>query len=436
MRVPAGSIDIRSLLKLDEGRVHSAVYTSPEIFELEMEKIFHRGWVYVGHESEIAQNGDYVLRWIGRQSVILNRDSAGNVRLFMNRCRHRANSVCQFNQGNSAFFRCAYHGWTYKNSGELVGLPFSAGAYDETFAKEEFSLTAAPRMAIYRGFVWGSLSAYGTPFDEYLGVNGRRAIDLFCDHSPEGEISVRHGANKATIYANWKFQGGDGYHPPFTHQATYGVMRAKRAGLPNPATRAAGDPGTMQRDLGNGHYCLDLRTTKRRPMPDTPWAKTYYNAMVKSYGKERAEFIIGSGGPHTVLMPNIQLLNPDIRVLRPIAADHLEITFFCTFLKGVPDEVNIARLRDTESRMGPAGSVNVDDVEMFERNQAGMQQMVNPWKYIKRGMDRERVDQDETAPEEYRFANTRTAHYSDELTQRAQLRWWSEELSQPDPQFA
>ena len=55
--------------------------------------------------------------------------SHGNVNLFMNRCRHRANSVCQFEQGNSAFFRCAYHGWTYKNSGELVGVPYAEGAY-------------------------------------------------------------------------------------------------------------------------------------------------------------------------------------------------------------------------------------------------------------------------------------------------------------------
>jgi hypothetical protein len=150
--------------------------------------------------------------------------------------------------------------------------------------------------------------------------------------------------------------------------------------------------------------------------------------MVAAYGAERAKYIMDSGGPHTILMPNIQLLNPDLRVLRPIAADQFEITFYCAFLKGVPKEVNTARVRLTESRMGPAGGVNVDDVEMFERNQLGMQQLVDPWKFIGRGMAREHTDNDDATPEAYRYENSRAAHYSDELTQRAQLRWWAEQL--------
>lgn len=433
------AIDVHSLLRFDEGRVHSDVYASPEVFELEVEKIFHRGWVYVGHESEVPQNGDYVLRWIGRQNVIMNRDDLGHINLFMNRCRHRANSVCQFEQGNSAFFRCAYHGWTYKNSGELVGLPFSQGAYGPEFHKEDFPLVPAPRMGIYRGFVWGSLAAGGPSLDDHLGMPAKHAIDLFCDHSPEGEVVVRQGANKSTIYANWKFQGGDGYHPPFTHQASFMSMRAARQGRANPlgaGGRGRMEDGFLSRDLGNGHYCLDLRNVNRgggrgRGLPDTAWAKDYQAAMVKSYGKERADFIINSGGPHTILMPNVQLLNPDIRVLRAIAADHLEINFHLAFLKGVPEEINVMRLRDTEGRMGPAGSINVDDVDMFERNQLGMQQTVDPWKYMARGMTREHVDADERTPEPYRMAGTLAGHYSDEVTQRAQLRWWAAELSKP-----
>jgi phenylpropionate dioxygenase-like ring-hydroxylating dioxygenase large terminal subunit len=428
MTATAQPTEIRSLLRLDEGYVHSDVYTSPAIFEREMEQIFHRGWVFVGHDSEIPENGDYVLRWIGRQSVIMNRDSHGNVHLFMNRCRHRANSVCQFERGNSAFFRCAYHGWTYKDNGELVGVPYAEGAYEPALTKENFALIPAPRMGMYRGFVWGSLASDGPSLDDHLGVSAKHAIDLFCDHSPIGEIEVRHGATKSVIYANWKFQGGDGYHPPFTHQADFGSIRAAREGRPNALLGMIKKDTTLSRDLGNGHFCLDIRTMGRGPLPDKPWAKEYLASMVDAYGAERAKYIMDSGGPHTILMPNIQLLNPDLRVLRPIAADQFEITFYCAFLKGVPKEVNTARVRLTESRMGPAGSVNVDDVEMFERNQLGMQQLVDPWKFIGRGMAREHLDNDYATPAAYRYENSRAAHYSDELTQRAQLRWWAAQL--------
>lgn len=431
MTAVAQPLEISSLLRLDEGFVHSDVYASPAIFEREIEQIFHRGWVYVGHDSEIPASGDYVLRWIGRQSVIMNRDSHGNVHLFMNRCRHRANSVCQFERGNSAFFRCAYHGWTYKDSGELVGVPYAEGAYEPELTKADFGLIPTPRMGTYRGFVWGSLEAHGPSLDDHLGLSAKRAIDLFCDHSPVGEIDVRHGANKSVIYANWKFQGGDGYHPPFTHQADINSMRNQRLNRPNPLLGFIRKDTTLSRDLGNGHFCLDIRTMGRGPLPDTPWAKEYLRSMIESYGETRAKFIMDSGGPHSILMPNIQLLNPDLRVLRPIAADQFEITFYCAFLKGVPKEVNTARLRLTESRMGPAGTINVDDVEMFERNQLGMQQLVDPWKFIGRGLTREHIDNDESSPPEYRFENTRAGHYADELTQRAQLRWWAEQMERP-----
>jgi phenylpropionate dioxygenase-like ring-hydroxylating dioxygenase large terminal subunit len=427
------AIDVNSLLRLDEGLVHSDVYTSPEVFDLEMEKIFHRGWVYVGHESEIPQPGDYMLKWIGSQTVIMNRDDKGKLHLFMNRCRHRANSVCQFEQGNSAFFRCAYHGWTYKNSGELIGVPFKEGAYGENFQRENFSLVEA-RMGVYRGFIWGNLSPDGISLDEHLGAAAKKAMDLFCDASPEGEIILRQGSVKGLIYANWKFQGGDGYHPPFTHQANFMWMRNKRRGeRKNPMlTMGKIEEGFLARDLGHGHYRLDLSSAGQGvKLPDTGWAREYREAMVKRYGKERAEFVIRTGGnPHTIFMPNLHLVNNDVRVLRPIAVDKFEIHFYTAFLKGAPHELNEQRMRDTEDRMGPAGSVNPDDVDMFERNQFGMRQTVNPWKFMGRGMDRERIDEDTNTPEAYRMNGTLTGHYADEVTQRAQLRWWAQHLQQ------
>jgi len=92
-------IDYDALVKDD--RVHGRVYTDPAIFEEEMDKIFSRGWVYVGHAGEIPNPGDFRLRSIGRQSVIMVRADDGQVQLLMNRCMHRANAVCQVERGNA-----------------------------------------------------------------------------------------------------------------------------------------------------------------------------------------------------------------------------------------------------------------------------------------------------------------------------------------------
>ncbi|HZP26126.1 MAG TPA: Rieske 2Fe-2S domain-containing protein, partial [Dehalococcoidia bacterium] len=108
--VTRAGIDVDELVQ--EGRVNSRVYGDPEIFDLEMEKIFHRGWVYVAHETELPDGGDYKLTYIGKHPVIVARSSDDNqIRVFFNRCRHRGATVCQLEYGNSNYFRCAYHGW-------------------------------------------------------------------------------------------------------------------------------------------------------------------------------------------------------------------------------------------------------------------------------------------------------------------------------------
>ena len=89
MRIePAVPIDYDHLIQAD--RVHSALYTDPVIFDEEMEKIFHHGWVFVGHDSEIPSAGDYVTRQIGYQPVIMSRGKDGAVHVIRNRCTDHA----------------------------------------------------------------------------------------------------------------------------------------------------------------------------------------------------------------------------------------------------------------------------------------------------------------------------------------------------------
>ncbi|MFX6201805.1 Rieske 2Fe-2S domain-containing protein, partial [Acinetobacter baumannii] len=81
-------------------------------------------WVYVGHESEVPNANDYVVKSIGPQSVIMTRDEQGKVNLLLNRCSHRGNQVCSFERGNARSFTGPFHSWTFANDGRLVGYAF------------------------------------------------------------------------------------------------------------------------------------------------------------------------------------------------------------------------------------------------------------------------------------------------------------------------
>jgi len=424
MATPQTGIAYDALVK--EDRVHGSVYADPQIFAEEMERIFHRGWVYVGHAGEVPEPGDFRLKKIGQQSVIMVRGEDGQVRLLMNRCRHRANTVCQVERGNAKTFRCAYHGWSYRNNGDLVAVTYQDG-YDASFRKEDYGLSQVPRMGMYRGFIFGSLSPAGITLDEHLGQPAKEQIDLFVDLSPEGEIDVTAGVHKYGYQGNWKFQienAMDGYHPNFVHQTFFTALQ-KRTGtkLDLFTSHSTG----LTRDLGNGHVMLDSREYNkvnsrhlRAALPTTPKGQEYQEAMVRRYGQERTEEILTAGGTHLLVFPNLILIGVQIRVVQPINTGETQVFLYPTLLKGVAPEMNVERLRGHESFFGPAGKGAVDDLEMFERNQVGLSARVDPWLVLSRGVQRERRDVD----------GTLIGKMTDEVTQRGIWRQWKRMMSQ------
>lgn len=120
-------------------RVHGSVYTDEELFQLELERIWYRTWVYVGHVSEVPKLNDFVVKSIGPQPVIMTRDGEGQIHLLLNRCPHRGNQVCLEHAGNRRSFTCPYHGWTFSNTGTLRGYPFAAG-YEGTDRRDRKSV--------------------------------------------------------------------------------------------------------------------------------------------------------------------------------------------------------------------------------------------------------------------------------------------------------
>ena len=76
-------------------RVHRSVYTDEHIFSREMDHVFAGTWVYLLHESEIANPSDFRQTWIGTREVVATRDEGGEVNAFFNRCAHRGATVCR-----------------------------------------------------------------------------------------------------------------------------------------------------------------------------------------------------------------------------------------------------------------------------------------------------------------------------------------------------
>ena len=202
------------------GKIPAGVYSEASIHELERERLFSRSWQFLAHESEIPNPGDYVMRRILDDSFIVVRDEDREIRVLLNMCRHRGMQVCRAEAGNASHFRCPYHAWTYRNTGQLVGLPFHADAYggESGFKKSETTLIAPPHVAVTRGMIFASLDPDAPSIDEALGGFGFY-LDLYMNHSEDG-MEVR-GPQRWIIQSNWKIGAenfsGDSYHTPHTH---------------------------------------------------------------------------------------------------------------------------------------------------------------------------------------------------------------------------
>jgi len=384
-------LDLDELIQPD--RVHGSLYTDPDLFAAELERIWYRTWVFVGHVSEVPEPNDYVVKAIGPQSVVMTRDKTGEIHLLQNRCTHRGNLVCDAPKGNSSAFRCPYHGWTFANTGKLLGYPFSSG-YGGGEVKSELGLGRVARVDNYKGFVFGSFAEDGPTLLEHLGA-GVEAFDRLLRLSPEGEIELTAGWLHHQAKANWKMlveNETDGYHPQFVHASIFSVAKSGIGEL-------YGDKSTaVCRDLGNGHTENDLRPEFRRIGQPLGWFGThpdkvpdYVAKMHSAYG-EQAEEILIDGSPHVMLFPNLFIAEIQLFVLQPLAVDQTVQHVTAVQFKGAPD-MNRRMLQQTIGSVGPAGFLLADDSEMYERNQRGVQSLNPEWLQLRRGLARERLDE-------------------------------------------
>src|SRR6058998_2535843 len=141
-------------------------FVSQEIFGEEQEKIFSTQWILVGHQSAIAQAGEYFISEVAGESLIVVRDKRGEIQGFYNVCRHRGTRLIESRNGQlSAAIQCPYHAWTYGLDGRLLGAPHMDDVPD--FNKGDYSLHPV-NIALWEGFIFVKLAGSPAPLERWF----------------------------------------------------------------------------------------------------------------------------------------------------------------------------------------------------------------------------------------------------------------------------
>lgn len=424
-------IDVARMIEPE--RVHRRVFNDPDIFEMEMDKLFGQTWNYVGHESQIPNPGDYFTTKVARQPVVMSRHKSGEIFVLENRCPHRGALVCPDRSGHTEKFMCMYHGWRFDGDGSLISVPAYKG-YDGTdfdVHNPENGMKRLPRVVNHRGFIFASLNPDVPDFEEWAGV-AIRGFDNAVDRAPEGELEVVGDCYRTVQNNNWKIfvdNMFDGMHTSFVHHTsaraavkTIAKFEAERAagGLEVTAL-LAGPPDQMEKfnvhAHPNGH--VDMSGFANQPIEDD-----YREVMIEGHGKERAEEIFKVNYHNCLLFPTV-VLQPtfqQLRVIRPISAEKTLLEIWTFRLKGAPKSYLRRAITFSNVANSPSNIVAADDFEAYYRVHEGLKGPESEWVLLHRD-----------APRDYDEGESRTGNGNSELAPRSYYQAWRKYMTADVP---
>ena len=372
-----GDRSLRQLVDLERGLVNREVYVNPDIYRQELEQVFTRAWLFVGHESMVPNPGDFFQSRMGEESVILVRDHKEKLHVFLNTCRHRGMKVCRYDEGNARLFTCPFHGWSYDTDGRLVGVPHFKAAYREELDRSAFGLYEVAHLWNYYGSLWATWDPKAPPFEEYLGVfaPGIRR----CFESSDGEdagVEFFRPVMRWRLPCNWKFPAfsfdGDRLHGVTTHRsinvAAIGPQGERDQGGRHPM-RAAFPSRAYEmssRELGHGGHEKIFELPGVAPYVDTwqtepPEVDEYYRTTREKKAKKyQSQYLHGGGA---LIFPNVNVQEQRILQWHPHGVGVTESWRLFPVDKNAPKVVKDAQRRYMMRYCGPAGLTESDDME-------------------------------------------------------------------------
>jgi phenylpropionate dioxygenase-like ring-hydroxylating dioxygenase large terminal subunit len=390
---------LRALVR--EQEVHRDVYVSEEVFQLEMEHMFPNSWVYVGHDSQVPNPGDYFGTTIGTQPVLLVRHTDGKVHVLHNRCPHKGTRITSETCGNTGkFFRCPYHAWSFKTDGSLLAIPLKKGYENTGFEQSHAAPGMAPVRHVrnYRGFVFAKINDGGLDFEEFFGES-LSSLDNMVDRSPVGQLKVAGGVLRYMHNCNWKMlveNQTDTCHPMVAHESSAGtVVEVWKKAPPGTKKPMAVEiiapfmsPYEFFENMGiriwdNGHGHTGVHHSIHSDYSTVPG---YFDKMTAAYGEARAKAILDENRHNTVYFPNIMIKGPIqlLRQFKPIAANKTLVESWTFQLVDAPDMLLERTLMYNRLINAPTSIVGHDDLEMYERAQEGLHSNGNEWVNLQR----------------------------------------------------
>ncbi len=347
---------------LGVSRVPYQVFTDPELYTYEQERIF-RGdaWHWVGLDIETPNPGDFKTQRLGDTPVIMVRDAEGALKVFVNRCAHRGALLCVEQRGQAKQFTCVYHNWSFDLDGRLRGVAFRHGIRGQGGLPADFDYAAHGlqrlRVEVLHGLVFATFSTHVAPVREYLGPRMTEHIARIF-HRP---IRIL-GSYSQFMHNNWKLymeNVKDTYHASILHLflTTFGLNRLSMEG------------GLEISPCGGHHLSWSKRSAEH--MAGTDYAQGTLRAMQQDFTladprllQTWPEFPDGVTNAIQGIFPNLvvqQIQNSlALRLMVPQGVEACELHWL---LFGYADDTpEQAEMRLLQSNLiGPAGLVSMED---------------------------------------------------------------------------
>ena len=434
------------------GMISNEVF-SGAIHQRELEQVFGRCWLFVGHVTMIPNAHDYIAAMMGIDSVIVQRDGAGRIRVYLNKCRHRGNEVCIYEAGNATSFTCAYHGWTYAD-GKLIGVPSAREAYRGEIELGRWGLIEVPRVAMLGGLIFATWDPAAPSLDNYLG-DAKWYLENFLLREEMGGLEIVPGAQKYMMPTNWKLLAenfaGDDYHFATTHSSLIHMLartqdrrvaygpgqssKAQRGGYEFcvAANHGKGVPhGFLSLKFGDLFYEDDRRHAATMGPEVVEWVEERQRRLeegLKRFAAKPYSFHVGNIFPNFALIGvGTPFYGKGLIVHHPTGPDQTEVWMWCAVEKSAPQAVKDAQQFMLMQRQAAAGMVAPDDHEIFQRIAGNLRSPIGRRYDFHYGMALGHED-DDPRPAEARQGEQwpgRILPRTSEAVQRDFYRYWAE----------